>query len=498
MKTRNIILIAFIVLSPLSIVKAQLINLKTVPVATGDQYIVQPTVHEGMANVSIALDDTLADPFVNPAKARKIQGTEAYMLPSFYHITKGLGGARTFTIGALTSGKKWFGGLGVAVQQLNLADRQSSILNERSTNNNYIWGELGRRLNSSLALGGSIFWSGLSNMGGIDLLNPQSESIAQHGHLLDLRLGLNGDTKKNGQYEALILFNQINMSPQISNQGPIIGLPVSGVNGLQTNNNTVTSQYQQTSPDISYYKTNTWGIHLGYDHSLLEKNWKIGSIFTFNYKSHPHIPNYQLSSFPYDPGNSKAFDIGIGSSFRSARNATIAVDFILEPIWSTTWANAQQNIYSNGFGSSIIVKKGDRIINNNFYFMNSILKTGLEWWEGNHVLIQAGILTKTYRYLMKQKDYVQNAQLRQKVNWREWTYSLSAGVFLKGLKIKYTALITTGTGQPGIVSYNTYYSSRLAANFANEGGDIIFAPGGNIALRDAIVFTNQIMVMIPI
>ncbi|HKK45356.1 MAG TPA: hypothetical protein VJ964_07535, partial [Balneolaceae bacterium] len=74
---------------------AQLINLKTAPVATGDQFMVTPSINTGMGNLSIALDDTLADPFVNPAKTSRIHSIHAYMMPVFYHITHGNGAAKT-------------------------------------------------------------------------------------------------------------------------------------------------------------------------------------------------------------------------------------------------------------------------------------------------------------------------------------------------------------------------------------------------------------------
>src|SRR2546426_5209194 len=50
---------------------AQLISIKTVPIAQGDQFAIFPSNNFGMGGVSIALADTLLDPFVNPAKGAR-------------------------------------------------------------------------------------------------------------------------------------------------------------------------------------------------------------------------------------------------------------------------------------------------------------------------------------------------------------------------------------------------------------------------------------------
>ena len=51
----------------------QLISIKTVPVASGDQFMIFPSRNLAMGGVSIALDDPLLDPFVNPAKGVHLQ-----------------------------------------------------------------------------------------------------------------------------------------------------------------------------------------------------------------------------------------------------------------------------------------------------------------------------------------------------------------------------------------------------------------------------------------
>ena len=92
MKYRNfsshrvfILLVLIVCLSP--VVRAQLISIKSAPVATGDQFLLYPSQNLGMGGVSIALNDTLYDPFVNPAKGFRMRGALFFGAPTFYSIS---------------------------------------------------------------------------------------------------------------------------------------------------------------------------------------------------------------------------------------------------------------------------------------------------------------------------------------------------------------------------------------------------------------------------
>ena len=63
---------------------AQLISVKSVPVAEGDQFTIFPSLNISMGGVSIALDDPLLDPFLNPAKRPPIwlKGRRTGTVPS--------------------------------------------------------------------------------------------------------------------------------------------------------------------------------------------------------------------------------------------------------------------------------------------------------------------------------------------------------------------------------------------------------------------------------
>ncbi|MDP9352853.1 MAG: hypothetical protein M3P51_15125, partial [Chloroflexota bacterium] len=97
--------------------ESQLISLKTVPIASGEQFLLAPARSLGMGGVSIAVQDTLGDPFVNPAKGSRVEGIALFGSPAVYSIS-GNGGGRTVPAGVLAGGGRWFGGGLLAFQQI--------------------------------------------------------------------------------------------------------------------------------------------------------------------------------------------------------------------------------------------------------------------------------------------------------------------------------------------------------------------------------------------
>src|SRR5256712_6754651 len=98
---------------------AQLISIKTVPIAQGDQFAIFPSNNFGMGGVSIALADTLLDPFVNPAKGARLGAARFFSAPTIYGISQGAGGGRTLPLATIASSDVWFGGLALALQQVD-------------------------------------------------------------------------------------------------------------------------------------------------------------------------------------------------------------------------------------------------------------------------------------------------------------------------------------------------------------------------------------------
>ncbi len=103
---------------------AQLIPIRTVPVASGDQFLTVPSETLGMGGVMIALDDSLADGWVNPAKGVFIGESSFLGAPTFYGISDHGGGGKTFPMAGLFQGDAWFGGAALAIQQIDNPDER--------------------------------------------------------------------------------------------------------------------------------------------------------------------------------------------------------------------------------------------------------------------------------------------------------------------------------------------------------------------------------------
>src|SRR5215213_5112188 len=89
---RSIALAGTLLVGAFTAAHGQLVTPKTVPVQQDEQFAVFPSLRAGMAGLSIALDDSLTDPFVNPAKA--FMGGRGMMLsaPFNHNVTGGHGG----------------------------------------------------------------------------------------------------------------------------------------------------------------------------------------------------------------------------------------------------------------------------------------------------------------------------------------------------------------------------------------------------------------------
>jgi len=107
--------------------RAQLISIKTVPVAQGDQFDIFPSQHQGMGGPSIALADTLLDPFRNPAKGARLAVPRFVSSPTFYGVSNRTGGGRTLPLAAFTQRGAWYGGLSLALQEIDPSQSQPPV-----------------------------------------------------------------------------------------------------------------------------------------------------------------------------------------------------------------------------------------------------------------------------------------------------------------------------------------------------------------------------------
>jgi hypothetical protein len=472
---------------------AQVIGLKTVPVAAGDQYLIAPSQNLGMGGVSIALDDPLLDPFVNPARGARVPASQVFALPTFYSVSGNAGNGKTVSAGSLFAGRA-FGGVMLALQQISSGDPffgpvplrelagaaqfvPGGTLSDRSATNKYAFLSMGYVTAGGLAVAGSAFLSDLNGIDGVEHLYAMAADIDESGHDVDLRLGALKSLSSGASLEGVLVHRRYAVTHNVSYLDFVL-------------DSTTFQWEQQVRLERNDDKTNTTGLQLRYVRPVGTSGWRVGGVLTGNRKSHPKIPNYELVNIPRDPGHSTAFDFGVGLA-RTAGATTFGVDVIYEPAWSDTWAEAAGPTATVG-GDTI--PQGGRTVENSFSFSNAAVNMGVGHTVGQ-ATFQLGLSVRAYDYDLEQSDLVADTFRQQSEQWMEWTPSWGARVDLPGVSLRYLGRVTTGTGRPG-VAWGGGVPTR-AAGFA-EANDIVVAPSGPLTLQDVSVVTHQISVAVPI
>ncbi len=472
---------------------AQLIPIRTVPVASGDQFRLLASETMGMGGVRYALDDSLADPWQNPARGSLRRESVFMGSPTFYSISERGGGGRSFPVAGMFVGSRWFGGASLALQQIentnagrgfplpepspSLCCRAARTLEDRFGRNVYAAGFVGRRLGAgpwSVGLGVSA--ATLEMMGGVSLLYAGADRIEQSGGVSDFRLGVYRDGEHD-RFSFLAIHNRVAMTHDVTFTDWFWD---------DVLNTTVTESRTERNQD----QTHTWGGQATWSRSLRTPGWRIGASATVNHKSHPKIPNYSLQNIPRDPGTTWAYEVGFGFSVSEAAT-TFAMDIALQPIWSKTWqvANSADVAASQGR-----VSVGDRSIENEFFFTNVVIRSGLSHQIGI-VGLQSGIEVRSYDYQMDQVNRVEGTFRDLDQSWVEWSPTFGIVFSLATLDLRYAGRVTTGTGRPGIGATPTFGPGE---QLLGGDADFILAPEGPLTLLDARVFTHQISVTIPV
>ena len=493
---KSVLVTAGLVLVGVSSGAAQLISIRTVPVSQAHQFEIFPSRTVGMGGVGIAITDSLLDPFVNPAKSVFVGATRFFGSPSAYNVSQGAGAGRTLPIGALGRVHTWYGGVWVALQQVELSERQFFVPQpctvclasqiqvptpEREQGNTYVHALLARELGNGLALGGSVNYSRLNAIDGVDLLYAGSASIDQFGHSLDLRVGLLQELPGDRSLEAMVLHNRFGTTHDVYYLDPVWD-PGPGI------------FTQQPRLEKNLDRTRTWGLHLAYEQPISTDGWRGGALFTVNRMDHPKIPNYEIMNIPRDPGNSSAFNLGVGLA-RQVAQSTFAVDLVYEPIWSHTWADAAQPIQTTD-GRTIAA--GGMTIENRFRFANAHARMGVQQDfalnDGGLVgALQLGLAVRRIQYQLEQTDHVQLTARELAEHWVEWQPTWGLSFRFPALEVRYHGSVIHGTGRPGVAPRFGVLEDAPAL-----GSNIIAAPSGPLTLDEVKVTTHQVSISLPI
>jgi hypothetical protein len=457
---------------PLASAAAQLIPVKTVPVSEGDQFGFLPAAKAGMA-ITIAVPDTVFDPFRNPAAAARLAHGFYFGAPTFYALSKNAGTGSTLPIGAFLKRGATFAGAMFAVQEIGPSSQSdlfggntnpvvldASLVGgpigsvRRRETNRYAYAIMGHTFAaanlSNLSIGASAFGSRFNGIDGSDLLYAGSQSVIQKGNALDLRLGLLKRWAGDRSLEVVALRERSTMAHDVAFQDAFWD---------PTTRQTKFSSRSEHNAD----QVQTIGAHLAYAQAIGDSTWRAGGIVTANRTTHPLMPVLGPMDLTREPGSSSAYNVGAGLS-RVLDKMTVGADAIYEPIWGRTSQTGTAN--------------DDR-----YRFSNRIVRGGASrdfplTSPGSSIRFMAGIQLKAVRYRLDQVDSTQTSQATTE-HWNEWTHSADIGIITRSMEVHCLWRVRSGTSRPG-TEFNNVNGSQTSV------------------LTPVRTFTEQFSITVPI
>jgi hypothetical protein len=488
---------------------AQIVSIKTVPIAQADGFAVFPSQNSGMGGVSIALADTLLDLATNPATGVRVTGGRFFSAPSFYNVSFDAGGGGAWPAGAFARSGPWYGAVSVAFQMVGPSRPGTPVLAvppgvreftttvvqvqpNRSRGNGFAFALLGKEWrNAGLSVGASAHWARLNALDGVDLFYAGSQSVKQFGHTADVRLGLLKQWTGGQALEAVLLHNRLRMSHDVT-----------FLDSFWDPGTQQFMQRQRLQTNLDY--TDIWGMHVSYDRPLRvpEPGWRIGWMATANRMFHPELPNYDVRdagivAIPWDPGDSYAYNLGVGVS-RSHGASRFGFDAIYEPIWSYTWGEAVSPLPTR-LGDTI--PPGGKTVENHFEFSNVLFRMGVgrdaELGDPDKAAgVQLGLVARSVHYWLAQYDNVQAAGRNLEEQWMEWMPTWGVSVRFPEFELRYHGSVTKGTGRPGVVP--TFGCRDCVLDVATAAAPILATPAGPLNLTNVNVFTHQVSISLPL
>ncbi len=493
--TVSAVALALGVLCSPSTPRAQLIAVKTLPIADGEQFSFFPSANLGMGGVSIAIRDSIHDLFVNPAKGGFGRNGRSYFFgaPTFFSVSSRAGSGSTFPAGVVARSGSSFAAAALAIQTVtdgrrfnppvfsfDLSGRAASSTDDSHTNR-YGFVMLGRTFAASkLSIGASALWSSLGAIDGVNLLYTQSRSVSQSGGSADLRLGLQKEWNGGHSFETLLLRRRVDMSNDVTYVDqfwdPIRRLTI-----------------ERPRLEHDGERTETWGVHFAYQRALADSAWRIGALVTANRLDHPNTPDYEIALFPSDRGRSSALNLGVGLA-RTQGGATLAIDAIYEPIWSRLWAVADS---ATTTGTSI--PTGGMAVDNRLRFSNALLRVGLSQEldmesKTTTFRFQLGMQARSVYYTADQRDLVRGSTRSGGDDWMEWTRTWGFVLRRPAIEFRYGGRLTSGAGRPGVVGGGGDVAP------VRPGLDLISAPAvaPSTTMNKVSVTMHQISVSLPV
>jgi hypothetical protein len=473
-----------------------------VPLTQGDQFLLFPSNNLGMGGVSIARADSLLEPFINPATAMRLGGSRLFTSPTVYGTSQGTGAGRSLPFAAFVDAGSWFGGLAVALQQIdatqpgpffpppcsNICLAGSGIQGlgtpPPSHGNAYTFASVGHTIpQAHVAVGASMAWSRLRAVDGVAMLYPQSQRVDEAGHTVDLRLGLTKDWTGGRSLQALVMRQGVAMDQNATYIDQIWDP------ALQQN-------VQQLRLENNRDRSATWGVDLRYRRPLPDSVWTVGWVVTVNRVLNSQVPDYDVLGIARGAGRSTAADVGVGFS-KTQGPGTFAIDMLFEPIASTTWGTAGAPAV-NALGDTL--PAGTRTLVNRFRFTNGVLRMGVGRQAelpgmGKVAGLQLGLALRAVHYRLTQQDLVQATTQHMDQTWLEWSPTWGLSLRFPELELRYAGRVTNGMGRTN--GQQILFPPGVRALDIGLPGFFV-TPGGPMVLTGVHTVTHQISLSLPL
>jgi hypothetical protein len=465
----------------------QLIQVRTYPVLSEDSYVDVPSEGRSMGRTHVAISDSLADGFSNPALLSRSGGNYLFTLARFGFWSKSdrseQENAYIQTIEESNSALTLSAPVGAVVKCGDFAvgafagyELQQSKHHEfrvwgnsstetedaRTKTKNYVV-HLGASWNipgTGLAIGGSGGYVGLGGIDGLQLLYPSSSNVTVSGGTYDARLGLAGtlgpgDLSVSGGREAMSVWH--------------------------------TATYETQATIYNEEKNSTWFAQAGYRYPVNDE-LTLGVEATGNWRAHPKIPDYPVSA-PRDPGNTQAYNFGAGMNWHSGPT-TFAMEYLIEPIRSNTWIIADRD-RKDGKGN-VIIRQGDREQENNYTFLNHIVRAGVAVAPATSFAMRFGAEAR-FNSLDHENVNFWSYSRRKVTPANSWSeVALTAGVdaTFGRFRLMYDGEVLLGRG---------ILDNERGIWFEDvgplKGNDMLIVPGSGLSISPVPVFTNRLTVI---
>jgi len=448
---RSVVAASLLVLGATSL-PAQLITPKTVPIHQGEQFGIYPSQWPSMGGVSIALVDTIGDPWANPAKATRLTSGSLQVMPFTHHATAG--GGRTLPVSILQTGGSYAGGALFSLQEVERTNAAwNAPLSDRRASNQYFTGLLARRLGGGLSIGAGFSTADLRGVDGVSALYDGNDRVRQSGGSMDARVGLTKEFNAGATLELVGVHNRYKMThdvhyPQQWRWPNDCACPPWGPCPVAPTPCTPVSVPERDEHHED--RSNISGVHAVFLTPKTAGGWRMGYMVTANRLSHPKLPDYQLptvQSIPRDPGNTDAFNIGFGA-VRAFGNSTFGLDVIREPMTSRTWADAARDTTGAG---GVVIRQGEHTVDNRFKFSNSRINVGFAHdvpgaTDSATVFgFQFGVSMRSINYTLDQTNHITGLSRNQDEGWTEWSPMFALSLKSKSMSVTYSLSRTCST-----------------------------------------------------